>query len=463
MAKVTDQNVTAQHVRLAIDYINQYPPTPIHDSNDYDVLVNDKRYPPRYVWGLAKQMAKESINDDSGFSKISTKDITKKINPGTARDYLDKLGFRIVPKPITLNKTIKSLLLSNLNVILTGAPGTGKTFTAKEVAKAMVGAIVPEDATEEEKSAAKTAEEKRIQSVQFHPGYDYSDFVIGMKPVLLSNDGKELEMKNGRYVIAGTDTEVVVDGETKVSFRWKDGIFKKFAKSAKEAYDEAQDRVKAPKFVFLIDEINRADLSRVFGELFSLLEEEYRYPNKPKGITLPNGENFVIPENLYIIGTMNDIDRSVESMDFALRRRFAWYEVTADQSKGIIGKKVLDEEAANKLTLAMQELNAVIGGDKKLKLKGTETDVRLGTAYQLGGAIFAKFEKCNGNFKALWNNHISNVLGEYLRGHRDRDAILKALYDIFNNAIGGVGGEQSPEQASKATTASADQQTASLT
>lgn len=158
---------------------------------------------------------------------------------------------------------------------------------------------------------------------------------------------------------------------------------------------------------------------------------------------------------------MNDIDRSVESMDFALRRRFAWYEVTAKQSEGIIDKKVLDKSAVAKLTRAMQELNAVIGGDKKLKLEdGTETDLRLGAAYQLGGAIFAKFEKSNRDFDALWNNHISNVLGEYLRGRRDRDKILPALKGIFDNAIRGGGDEQSPEQSLEATSASAGQQPA---
>ena len=339
-----------------------------------------------------------------------------------------------------INK-IKNLLKSNLQVILTGAPGTGKTYTARKVAEA----IVTEGISPDDVDARKKAMDERFQSVQFHPGYDYSDFVIGMKPVLLNEAGNEvMPEESGK-------------GKLQVSFRWKKGIFMDFAQKAKEAYDNAKNKATAPKFVFLIDEINRADLSRVFGELFSLLEEEYRYPKNQTGITLPNGAPFHIPANLYIIGTMNDIDRSVESMDFALRRRFAWYEVKAEQSQDIISKKVSDKNAAKSLAIAMQNLNAVIGGEKMKLTNGTETDLRLGTAYQLGGAIFAKFEKCGGNFDTLWNNHISNVLGEYLRGRRDREDILKELKGIFDKAVGGVAGGQPPEQNAGDISAPSDQ------
>lgn len=330
-----------------------------------------------------------------------------------------------------MNKHIIALLNSNLNIILTGAPGTGKTYTAKKVAET----IVTEGISSDDVDARKKAMDERFQSVQFHPGYDYSDFVIGMKPEIV--DG--------------------VNGSKAVSFDWHDGIFKTFADKALKEYDKAEDKAKAPKFVFLIDEINRSDLSRVFGELFSLLEEEYRYPNNKKGVTLPDGKDFVIPRNLYIIGTMNDIDRSVESMDFALRRRFAWYEVKAEQSEGIISEKVSDGNAAAKLKAAMKNLNAVIGGENLKPMNGTETDLRLGTAYQLGGAIFAKFEKCGGNFDALWNNHISNVLGEYLRGRRDREDILKELKGIFDKAVVGVSGGQPSEQNAGDISAPSDQ------
>ena len=370
---------------------------------------------------------------------------------------------------------IKALLESNLQVILTGAPGTGKTYTAKQVAAAFVDESLDEqllrgdaDLTYDDKEnvlkryfsnpekyfpdskelGSKPNEFKQAvftDSVQFHPGYDYSDFVIGMKPVLLSKNGKELVMKEGRYIVADTGNEPDPEdlAETKVSFRWKDGIFKKFAKRAKDAYEKAEDKEKAPRFVFLIDEINRADLSRVFGELFSLLEEEYRYPNG-KGtdsILLPNGERFSIPKNLFIIGTMNDIDRSVESMDFALRRRFAWKEVRAtDTQKDILFAKnadslpKIDPVSAEKLENAMNALNFEIAGEE-VDGKKPKLDLRLGPEYELGGAIFAKFEKCNGDFNHLWKNHIQIILNEYLRGRSNRDPLLKEMEKTYDSAL----------------------------
>lgn len=301
-----------------------------------------------------------------------------------------------------MEQKIKVLLESNLQIVLTGAPGTGKTYLAREVAKNVAGS------------------EDCIEYVQFHPGYDYSDFVIGMKPVLVDESGKEVEQGESE------------NGKLQVSFRWKDGVFKKFADKARKTYDETEDKKNAPKFVFLIDEINRADLSRVFGELFSLLEEGYRYPKNKNGIRLPNGDSFVIPENLYIIGTMNDIDRSVESMDFALRRRFAWYEMRASATMDAI-LEIMDDGYSGKLKAAMTALNDRISG--KTTDGGENIGAFLGPAYELGAAIFAKFAKCNGDFNMLWENHIEIILAEYLRGRRDRNAILLALKDIYDKSV----------------------------
>ena len=325
------------------------------------------------------------------------------------------------PEPMPLKEQVKQLVESNLQVILTGAPGTGKTFTARQVAEELVCEGVEGD--ENRKAAIRD----RVQSVQFHPGYDYSDFVIGLKPVILDARGNEVDVDQ--------DGNGAANGNVHVSFRWKDGIFKDFAHKAKLAYDAAaHDGGEVPKFVFLIDEINRADLSRVFGELFSLLEEDYRYRIREgeyenvRGITLPNGVSFVVPENLYIIGTMNDIDRSVESMDFALRRRFAWKEIKAKESLCILESKIIDEDVRKRLTEAMAKINEKIA----------EPNLRLGAEYQLGGAIFAKYIKyadCANAFGCLWDNHIKTILNEYLRGRRDKESILGELKRVYNIAV----------------------------
>ncbi len=328
---------------------------------------------------------------------------------------------------------IKHLLESNLNVILTGAPGTGKTFMAKEVAEQ----IIAERLTDA--NAKQRMMDERFKSVQFHPGYDYADFVIGMKPVLVSPEGKEVFKDGGELYTTDNGkpngNRTPFTGTTTVSFHWKDGIFKTFADAARTAHNEAGDRNPAPKFVFLIDEINRADLSRVFGELFSVLEEGYRYPNGNHSdfVLLPNGERFSIPENLYVIGTMNDIDRSVESMDFALRRRFAWKEVKPEETVDDIlsatnadGSRKIDAAFAQTLKNAMNALNFEIAGEEVAGQK-PKLDLRLGSEYKLGGAIFARFEKCNGDFERLWKNHIEIILNEYLRGRRERNQLVGKL------------------------------------
>lgn len=308
------------------------------------------------------------------------------------------------------------LLVANHNLVLTGAPGTGKTYTAKKVACKLTG------------DNADAEEQAHIQSVQFHPNYDYSDFIGGLRPQ-------------------------PTEDKKNVLYPWRPGVFTTFANKALQAYKkwEKEKNGNAPKYVFIIDEINRADLSRVFGETFSLLEADYRYPRKKNGLALPGsgGEEFILPENLYIIGTMNDIDRSVESMDFALRRRFAWLEVEAGESKRIIEasakEKGIDPKIVAKLKDAMNALNECIRGEKEPSLvektdkKTFSLKSKLGPEYELGGAYFAKFDGKKHSeeaYEKLWDNHLEIILKEYLRGEKDKDDIVDALHKVYISACG---------------------------
>ena len=256
------------------------------------------------------------------------------------------------------------LLKANKNLILTGAPGTGKTFLAREIAKAM--------------NAEYTL-------VQFHPSYDYTDFVEGLRPTPPDKNGN-------------------------IGFKREDGVFKSFCK---EAIDSNQP------YLFIIDEINRGELSKIFGQYQNLITDE----------SDPFYEGFYVPENVYIIGTMNDIDRSVESMDFAMRRRFAWKEVKANENTSM-----LDElgELKNEVIRKMNRLNTAIWNEET-----NEGIEGLSAAYHIGGAYFMKLklylegDNKTEAYRKLWENHLRGVLFEYLRGSLNATENLSMLEKTF--------------------------------
>ena len=192
-------------------------------------------------------------------------------------------------------------------------------------------------------------------------------------------------------------------------------------------------RVERKSFVFIIDEINRGEASKIFGELFYAIDPGYRGKSEIRVNTqyqnlVPESDvfakGFYVPENVYILATMNDIDRSVESMDFAMRRRFAWKEITPTDTQSMLDTL----PCADEVKKTMHRLNEVIA----------QTD-GLGAAYMVGPSYFLKLGKSGGDIEKLWNMNIEPLLKEYLRGFRKADDILEdcknAYFGVKNESL----------------------------
>ena len=289
-------------------------------------------------------------------------------------------------------------LIESKNIILRGAPGTGKSYLAKEIAADIISNGYFDNYT-----LLTDEQKKQIEFVQFHPSYDYSDFVEGLRPKV-NNDGS-------------------------IGFELRDGIFKKFVARAKKNYINAiskQEELK--KYIFIIDEINRGEISKIFGELFFSIDPGYRgvagevstqYSNLHKN---PD-EKFFIPDNVYIIGTMNDIDRSVDSFDFAMRRRFRFIEIKADERLemlDVLGEK--KEEAIRRMTALNNEIAKVED---------------LNENYHIGGAYFLKLKTLS--FDQLWTDYLQPLLQDYVRGMYDEDIIMKKFEKAYENVLPRVG------------------------
>lgn len=220
-------------------------------------------------------------------------------------DYWDLSEWSLDP---SFSKRLSHQLERKGQVILYGPPGTGKSYTADTFAQWAVGresrALNPHD---------------RIKMVTFHPSFSYEDFIEGYT---ISDDSEEEE--NGSTTPSDfSESGETTEGESRSPFKLKDGVFKDFCERAKGAYREWQDAGKPgspPSYLFLVDEINRGNLAKVFGELITLIEKSKRGRSAELA---HSGHEFIVPPNVYLIGTMNTADQSIALVDAALRRRFA--------------------------------------------------------------------------------------------------------------------------------------------
>ena len=369
-------------------------------------------------------------------------------------------------KQMTIENTPQyNLLLSNKQLIMNGAPGTGKTYSARNIV-----ADILFDTLCESENKKEEIKKVRMDMVQFHPSYDYTDFIDGIRPDLSGNELK-YSLKNGSFksfcrragvierilaagkkVDAGSIEDFLIGEDESIKKFWKSEIEKeelrkeinKVNGSKDESKDIAEfDLSKLPSFLFIIDEINRAEISKVLGEIMYCLDPDYRgikgaistqYSALATDETFfinKDNDKFFIPSNVYIIGTMNDIDRSVEVFDFALRRRFAWYEVKPDEVMDDILRSMKVDDLLDSnykdYTEKIENLNKAIV-DK----------LKLGRHYHLGPSYFAKiklyYDDSNAYQEAVekvWDNHISQILNEYVKGRGKEDEVKVIRKDFI--------------------------------
>lgn len=267
---------------------------------------------------------------------------------------------------------LEKLIKDNKNIILQGSAGVGKSYAAKRLAYSIIG----------------EKDNERVKMIQFHQSYSYEDFIMGYRP------------KNE------------TDG-----FELKEGVFYKFCEDARN--DEGND------YFLIIDEINRGNISKIFGELFMLIENDKRGEEYALELVYKDDEKFFVPENLYIIGFMNTADRSLAMLDYALRRRFIFIDIepafNKPQFKNDLENKNIDKDLINKIIEKFIKLNETIKNDKTL-----------GKGYTIGHSYFCNRKNLNKeDYEDIINYEIAPTLREYWFDNEDKaEKEIKELLNI---------------------------------
>ena len=403
-----------------------------------------------------------------------------------------------------------AMLVESKNLIFRGAPGTGKSYLAKEIAADIISNGYFDDYT-----LLTDEQKKQVEFVQFHPSYDYSDFVEGLRPKVNGDGTMGFELQDGIFkkfvtrarknfedsqksretvekelsvqeamaeffagLELGVDTFKTINGNeftivsvddnhinisipgnatvNKLSlnldevrkmlesgqkfdkikdittffgktfatqaYSYDFAIYKAIKAKKSTASKKKAKQAELKKYIFIIDEINRGEISKIFGELFFAIDPGYRgrageISTQYSNLHADPDEKFYIPENVYIIGTMNDIDRSVDSFDFAMRRRFRFVELRADERLemlALLENEELEAEAIRRMTALNKEIAAVED---------------LNENYQIGASYFLKLKTLN--FDQLWTDYLQPLLQEYIQGMYDEEGIMKRFAKAY--------------------------------